>query len=219
MNQKNIFVAAAVLLLVAFGAGVVFYKNYQSEQAAALVAKNRTVLERAHAQTFGNPNAPVHIVEFFDPACETCRDFYPLVKNLMAANPGKIKLSMRYAPLHKGSDEVVQAIEASRKQSMFQQTLEALFASQSHWVINHVSQPNLIWDPLSGLPLDLRQLQADMASPAVAQVIAQDVADLQALNITMTPEFFVNGKPLPSFGYEPLKKLVDEALMESAQAR
>lgn len=219
MKQKNIFIASAVLLLVVFGVAAVLYKNHQADQAAQLIAQNRAVLERAHAQTFGNPNAPVHIVEFFDPACETCRDFYPLVKKMMAANPGKIKLSMRYAPLHKGSDQVVKAIEASRKQAMFQQTLETLFASQSHWVVQHVSQPQLIWDPLSGLPLDLRQLQADMESPAVAQVIAQDVADAKVLNITMTPEFFVNGKPLPSFGYEPLKKLVDDALLESAQAK
>jgi protein-disulfide isomerase len=219
MKQKNIFIASAVLLLVVFGVAAVLYKNHQADQAAQLIAQNRAVLERAHAQTFGNPNAPVHIVEFFDPACETCRDFYPLVKKMMAANPGMIKLSMRYAPLHKGSDQVVKAIEASRKQAMFQQTLETLFASQSHWVVQHVSQPQLIWDPLSGLPLDLRQLQADMESPAVAQVIAQDVADAKVLNITMTPEFFVNGKPLPSFGYEPLKKLVDDALLESAQAK
>jgi len=28
----------------------------------------------------------------------------------------------------------------------------------------------------------------------------------------MTPEFFVNGKPLPSFGYEQLRNLVNDAL-------
>jgi protein-disulfide isomerase len=219
MKQKNIFIVAVAALAVVFAAGAFFYKSQQAQQAAQLVAQNRAVLERAHAQTFGNSNAPVHIVEFFDPACETCRDFYPLVKQMLAANPGKIKLSVRYAPLHKGSDQVVKAIEASRKQGMFQSTLEALFASQGHWVINHVSQPNLIWDPLSGLPLDLRRLQADMESPEVTQVIAQDVADAKALTITMTPEFFVNGKPLPSFGYDQLKKLVDDALLESAQVK
>ena len=216
MKQKNIFIAAAVLLLGVFGLGAVLYKNHQAQQAAQLVAQNRAVLERAHAHTFGNPNAAVHIVEFFDPACETCRDFYPLVKKMMAANPGKIKLSMRYAPLHKGSDEVVKAIEASRKQGMFQPTLEALFASQGHWVLNHASQVQLIWDPLSGLPLDLRRLQTDMNSPEVSQVIAQDMADAKTLHVTMTPEYFVNGKPLPSFGYEELKKLVDEALIENS---
>ena len=215
MKQKNIFIASAVLLLVVFGLAAVLYKNHQADQAAQIVAQNRAVLERAHAQTFGNPNAPVHIVEFFDPACETCRDFYPLVKKMMAANPDKIKLSMRYAPLHKGSDQVVKAIEASRKQGMFQQTLETLFASQGHWVVQHVSQPQLIWDPLSGLPLDLRQLQADMELPAVAQVIAQDVADAKVLNITMTPEFFVNGRPLPKFGYDDLKLLVEDAVAKA----
>jgi len=30
--------------------------------------------------------------------------------------------------------------------------------------------------------------------------------------LSKTPHFFVNGKPLPSFGYEPLKQRVDEAL-------
>lgn len=219
MKQKNLFLSVLVLLLIVFGMAAAFYKIQQAEKAAQLVAQNRAVLERAHAQTFGNPNAPVHIVEFFDPACETCRDFYPLVKKMMAANPDKIKLSMRYAPLHKGSDQVVKAIEASRKQGMFQQSLEALFASQGHWVQNHTSQVQLIWDPLSGLPLDLRRLQADMDSPEVIQVIAQDVADAKTLNITMTPEFFVNGKPLPSFGYDELKKLVDDALLENMQSK
>ena len=51
-----------------------------------------------------------------------------------------------------------------------------------------------------------------MAAPEISQVIAQDIEDAQTLNVTKTPEFFVNGKPLPSFGYEQLKTLVDEAL-------
>jgi hypothetical protein len=33
--------------------------------------------------------------------------------------------------------------------------------------------------------------------------------------VTQTPEYFVNGRPLPSFGFEQLKKLVDEALAAS----
>ena len=37
----------------------------------------------------------------------------------------------------------------------------------------------------------------------------QDIADAQAFNVTEMPEFFVNGKPLPSFGYEQLKTFFD----------
>lgn len=65
---------------------------------------------------------------------------------------------------------------------------------------------------VSPIGLDLAQLQADMASPAIAQQISRDLADLQMLNISKTPEFRVNGKPLPSFGFDQLKELVDATL-------
>ena len=216
MKQKNIFMAAAVLLIAAFIAGAFFYKNQKAEQAAQLAAQNQAALVRADAPSFGNLDAPVHIVEFFDPACETCRQFYPLVKAMMEANPGKIRMSMRYAPFHPGSDKVVMALEAARKQGQFKQALEALFASQDAWVKNHTAQVDLIWRPLESLGLDMGRLQTDMNSPEIATMIARDLADAKTMNVTMTPEFFVNGKPLPSFGFEQLKALVDEALAKAA---
>jgi protein-disulfide isomerase len=215
MKQKSIFTLAAVLLIAAFIVGAFFYKNQKTEQAAQLAAKNQIALVRADAPSFGNANAPVHIVEFFDPACGTCREFYPLVKNLMAAHPGKIRLTMRYAPFHPGSDQVVKVMEAARKQGQFQQTLEALFSSQTVWVQNHTAQADLIWSPLGGLGLDMERIKSDMNSPEIARTIAQDLADAKAMNVTMTPEYFVNGKPLPSFGFEQLQTLVDEALVNT----
>ena len=215
MKQKSIFTLAAVLLIAAFIVGAFFYKNQKTEQAAQMAAKNQTALVRADAPSFGNADAPVHIVEFFDPACGTCREFYPLVKNLMAAHPGKIRLTMRYAPFHPGSDQVVKVMEAARKQGQFQQTLEALFSSQTVWVQNHTAQADLIWSPLAGLGLDMERIKSDMNSPEIARTIEQDLADAKTMNVTMTPEYFVNGKPLPSFGFEQLQTLVDEALVNT----
>jgi protein-disulfide isomerase len=51
-----------------------------------------------------------------------------------------------------------------------------------------------------------------MTAPEFARVIAQDLDDARALGVSKTPEFFVNGRPLPSFGYDELKALVDKAL-------
>lgn len=215
MKQKSIFTLAAVLLIAVFIVGAFFYKNQKTEQAAQLAAKNQIALVRADAPSFGNADAPVHIVEFFDPACGTCREFYPLVKSLMAAHPGKIRLTMRYAPFHPGSDQVVKVMEAARKQGQFQQTLEALFSSQTVWVQNHTAQADLIWSPLAGLGLDMERIKSDMNSPEIARTIAQDLADAKTMNVTMTPEYFVNGKPLPSFGFEQLQTLVDEALINT----
>jgi protein-disulfide isomerase len=212
MKQKNLFIVVLVVLILVFAGGAFFYKKQQAEQAAQLAAQNIAALVRTDAPSFGNPNAPVHIVEFFDPACGTCREFYPLVKAMMKANPDKIRLSMRYAPFHPGSQEVVKVLEASRKQGKFEVTLEALFASQDTWVQNHQANVQLIGPVLATLGMDLEKLQLDALAPEVANMIARDLQDAKTMNVTMTPEYFVNGKPLPQFGFEELKSLVDQAL-------
>ncbi|CAB1367317.1 DsbA family protein [Denitratisoma oestradiolicum] len=212
MKQKTLFIIAAVILLTVFLVATLVYKSEKIDQSAQLAERNRAHLVRMHAPTLGPAQAKVQIVEFLDPACETCRAFYPLVKEMMAANPGQIHLVLRYAPFHKGSDAVVAILEAARKQGKFWPALEALLATQADWAPHHTPQLALVWQKLEGLDLNLEQLRLDMMAPEIAQLIAQDLADAQALNVTQTPEFFVNGAPLPTFGYEPLKALVDAAL-------
>jgi len=212
MKQKTLFIVAAVGLLLVFLLGTLVYKSERIDQSAQLAEHNRENLVRFHSPALGRADAPVVIVEFLDPACETCRAFYPLVKAMMAANPDRIRLVLRYAPFHNGSDKVVAVLEAARKQGKFWPALEALLAAQADWAPHHTAQMALVWRHLEGLGLNLGQMRADMVAPEIARVIAQDLDDARVLNVTKTPEFFVNGKPLPTFGYEPLKALVDEAL-------
>jgi protein-disulfide isomerase len=167
-----------------------------------------------HSPTLGKAEAKVLIVEFFDPACGTCRDFYPFVKELMAAHPDRIRLALRYTPFHEGSADVVKILEAARKQDKFWQTLETLYAKQDHWVQHHQVQLAQVWDALASVGLDLERVRQDMNAPEIAAMIAQDMSDAEALKVSKTPEFFVNGRPLPSFGYEPLQALVAEAVAE-----
>jgi protein-disulfide isomerase len=212
MKQKNLFVLAAFLLIAALGLSVFLYRQQSGTDNAPNSAQSQAALTRADTPSFGEATAPVHIVEFLDPACGTCGEFYPFVKQMMAANPGKIRVSVRYAPFHPGSDQVVKVLEAARKQGQFSQALEALFASQSVWVQNHHANVDLIWGPLGSLGLDMERLRADMNSPEITQRVQRDLNDANSLGVAMTPEFFVNGKPLPSFGFAQLKTLVDDAL-------
>jgi protein-disulfide isomerase len=219
MKQKTIFITALLLLAVLFAGGVQLYRGQKIQEAAATAAKNKESLIRAHSPSLGRADARVHIVEFFDPACGTCAAFYPLVKQILAAHREDIRLTVRYAPFHRGSDEVVKALEASRQQGRFWQALEALLASQPAWVQHHQAQPDLIWPYLAKAGLDTERLKSDMQSPDIARAIAQDVADAKSLNVTKTPEFFVNGRPLPSFGSDELRTLVDEELAASSKAK
>jgi hypothetical protein len=43
----------------------------------------------------------------------------------------------------------------------------------------------------------------------------RDLNDAMALKVTKTPEYFVNGRPLPSFGAQQLLDLVAEELRTS----
>lgn len=215
MKKAQIFVTALIALFLVFAFATLAFKSDKAEQASQTVTQNREALVRFHSPSAGDAQASVHIVEFLDPACETCRDFYPLVKEMMAANPGRIRLSVRYAPFHQGSDQVVAMLEAARRQNKFWEALEALMGSQQAWVQQHVARPELAWNQLSSIGLDMERLKNDMSTPDVERIIRQDLADAQTLNVTKTPEFFVNGKPLPSFGYKQLKQLVDEALAAS----
>jgi protein-disulfide isomerase len=216
MKQKTLFIVAAVTLLLVFAVGAWVYKSGKTDEPAQLADPAYTRLVRMHSPTLGKPDAKVQLVEFIDPACEACAHFYPMVKKILDANPDEVRLVMRYAAFHKGSGAVVAVLEAAKKQGKFWPALEALLASQASWTQHHTAYVDQVWKHLEGLDLDFEQIRADMKAPVILRVIAQDLDDAKALNVTKTPSFFVNGQPLMRFGYEPLKALVDEAL-SSAQ--
>jgi protein-disulfide isomerase len=195
------------ILSLVFGIGMY---SLQPTGAAAQGAAPAENLVRFSSPSMGPADARVHIVEFFDPACETCASFYPIVKSILAEHKGKVRLSVRHLAFHKNSDFVVRALEASRKQGKYWETLGGLFAAQSTWAVNHVVQPPQVLAVLGKLGLDMPRLQTDMAAPAIGQLIAQDLADAKALKVTQTPEYFVNGKRLDQFGEEQLRKLVSD---------
>jgi len=217
MKQRTIVITAAAVLIAVFAAAAQWYGSYQAQQAARRASENQQSLVRFHAPSIGNAAARVHIVEFLDPACGTCAAFYPFVKKMMAANPNDIRLSVRYAPFHEGSDEVVKVLEASRKQGKYWQALEALLASQPAWVQNHRANVDMVWPYLARAGLDTQQLRGDSQSAETARLISQDVQDAKTLNVTKTPGYFVNGRPLAPFGYEQLRTLVDEELIATSK--
>jgi protein-disulfide isomerase len=212
MKKSTLFIAAAVVLIVAFVAGALIFKSKQAEQAQQVASEFSSVLVRMHSPTHGSADARVEIVEFLDPACGTCKEFYPRVKQMVDEHPGQVRVVLRYAPFHENSDQVVAMLYAAGKQGKHQEALEALLAAQDDWVANHVGYPDRAWSHLEGLGLDMDQLRSDMNAADVTARVRQDLEDAQTMKVTATPEYFVNGKPLPSWGWEQLVALVNQEL-------
>ena len=214
LSSRSLVAAAVVVLVVAVVAATLLYENEDTQPLQSDAMARQAALASDHSPTLGDPGAKVHIVEFLDPACGTCALFFPMVKQWMTEAPDKLRLSVRHVAFHSGSDYAVRILEASRKQDKYWQTLEALLASQSQWVLNHIVQQDRVLPAIAGLGLNVDQLMADMNSVEVMQRIEQDKKDAVFLKVSATPEYFVNGRPLPSFGQQQLLDLVREELQK-----
>lgn len=202
-------VLAAALLLTSCGKAGDEAQPVQDEaeaRSAALASEN--------APSYGDPNAKVHIVEFLDPACETCAVFYPMVKEWMSKVPGEIRLSVRHVAFHSGAEHAVKILEASRQQGKYWETLEALLASQGQWTQHHTVLPEKIGPAIASVGLDMDKLMADINSIEALVRVEQDKKDAVLLRISKTPTYFVNGRPLPSFGAQQLANLIGEELQK-----
>ncbi len=201
-----------VVLVLAFVVGNNYYQDQQVKKYGSLAAENREVFVRDHSKTLGSEEARVILVEFMDPACETCAAFAPFIKKIMDDNPGKIRLVLRYAPFHDGADDFVKILEAADRQGKYWETLDLMFATQNIWANHHNYQPEKLWDLLPRAGVDVEQIRQDMHDPAIARIIEQDMADVRALNVQKTPGYFVNGKPLQTFGHRQLYELIQTEL-------
>ncbi|MBT3387292.1 MAG: thioredoxin domain-containing protein [Desulfobacula sp.] len=207
-----IFGFTCLVLLIVFLFTSYYYKGQQAKMYDFMAKENASTFVRDHSQTLGSDDAKVYLVKFTDPACETCAAFSPFVKQIMKANPGRIKLVIRYAPFHDGAEYFVKILEAAKKQGKFWETLDVMYKSQSIWASHHNPQPQKIWQFLPKAGLNIEQIRKDMNDPAIVKLIEQDREDAKTLNVRKTPGFFVNGKPLQSFGYQQLQQLIQSEI-------
>ena len=215
--KKALFGVVAVLLVIGF---VLVVRDMREERAAGVESSAQdqpSTLVRPHSPVLGPEEAKVTIVEFTDPACETCAAFAPFLKAFMARYPGRVRLVLRYAPFHEGADEAVRVLEAARAQGKLWETLDLLYRHQAEWTVHHRVEPDRILAIVPRVPLDMERLRADMADPRITSVIEQDLADARALGVNGTPGIFVNGRPLEPFGLEPLGALIAAEVRASYQ--
>lgn len=216
MNRQFVVIATAVVAAIVFAAAAMIFSGSRPEATPPLAPPtDQAALIRSHSPVIGPEGATVTIVEFFDPSCEACRAFHSHVKQILAQYPSDVRLVLRYTPFHKGSDEAVRILEASRAQGKFEIVLDALFEKQDEWAIH--GEPNLerAWAIAGEAGVDLTIAKNAATSPEIEAVLKQDVADVRAMRVEQTPTFFVNGKPLTDFGPDQLLTLVKSELEQS----
>lgn len=200
-KKKNKIISIAILTIaVVIGAFLLIPSGSNTNIDQYLYSEN--------APIFGNKNAKVTIVEFFDPACESCRAFYPLVKSQIKQYKGKVNLIVRPVAFHKNVGPVVAALEATKMQGKFWDALRTTLFYQSDWAINHTGNVDLLYPYLKDIGVNIEQLKIDMNKPIIAESMAKDAQDAKTLKVLKTPTFYVNGTVLKQFGEKPFKALI-----------
>ena len=82
MNRRGLVLSVLAVGAAGFGGAAWYATRPQPMAEAVPVAPSERCADRSIPDP-GPETAPVTIVEFFDPACEACRAFYPVVKDIM----------------------------------------------------------------------------------------------------------------------------------------
>ena len=224
--SKDVKILAAIAVVVIVGAliGSSYYqKSVQNERKptnTATATAPTGQLVRPDSPSLGPANAKITLVEFYDPECESCASFAPIVKKILKENEGQIRLVARYMPLHPNSMTAATFIEAAAEQGKYWQAQELLFQKQPEWGTKHGAPapgpaPNInaLFDGYAKeLGLDLDKASTAIKDNRFAVKIEQDRKDGVGLGVRRTPTFFVNGRELMSFGEPELRQLIDEEL-------
>lgn len=156
-------------------------------------------LEPAAAQ--GSADAPITVVEFSDYQCPFCLryvdDAYPqIIQNYVES--GRVRYIFADFPLQQLHPQAVQAAEAARcagDQDAYWEMHDRLFAAQDSW--SGQSDPIPAFVELGEeVGLDTDALRNCLEIGRYQEVVVANLAEGQALGVTGTPTFFINGYPI-----------------------
>lgn len=226
-KEVKILGAVAVVVVVAAFLGANYYRSsvqrvpVTGNSNSGKSSVNNEKLIRPDSPTLGAASAKVTIVEFLDPECESCRAFSPAVKKILQEYDGRVRLVVRYMPLHPNSLRAAAWMEAAGEQGKYWQMQELLFQRQPEWGEKHgpaaASQAKTDVQALFEryaieLNLDLAKMNAALEQNRFTAKITRDQADGQSLGVRQTPTFFVNGRQLARLGDADLWSLIEEEL-------
>ncbi|MDB5178212.1 MAG: oxidoreductase [Patescibacteria group bacterium] len=186
-------ILTAILVVVAGGMiGLFAIANKSPDTGPAPVGdKTKIIRDNSHKEGTG----AIQLVEFGDYQCPACGAAYPNVKQVMKEYDGKVTLYFRNFPLtqiHKNAMTGAEAAEAAADQGKFWEMHDKLYEKQTDW--SEESDPTT---KLAGyakdLGLDVDKFKKALSNEQFKNLIGQDTADANALNVQATPTFFING--------------------------
>lgn len=213
MKNKKLVLFSLVVLVAGFIATIMMYQNSVDIKNQELLAqKNGAPFIRTHSPSFGENKNSVVITEFLDPECEACSAFHPIIKEVFTDYKIETKLVVRYLANHQNSKFTIRLLEAARIQNKYNEALEVIFNTQNKWAQHNNEKPELLWEFLSEIDLDMVKLKSDFENNNIDEMLKLDSKDASTLGVRGTPTVYVNGKVLRDLSHKELLDLVESEI-------
>lgn len=171
----------------------------------------RAEVDVAGAPVRGDVAAPVTIVEYSDFHCPFCRRVQPTLTALLDKYKGQVRLVYKHLPLdqlHPNARRVSEASYCAARQDKFWAFHDAVYADTGSEA-NDATLARFA----TAAGLDAAAFTSCLAGPEARAAVARDLAEGEALGLSSTPGFFVNGREVR--GAQPLEAftaIIDEEL-------
>jgi NhaA family Na+:H+ antiporter len=146
---------------------------------------------RDHVRWGGAGRAGVTLLIYGDYLCPYCRRIRGVIKRLRQALGDRLTYVFRQFPnerAHPGAHFASLAAEAAALQGRFWEMHDALYDREPPLTREHVL------DAAKSAGLDMDRLARDLADPAVAERVDEDLADGRRNGVSGTPTIFVDGQ-------------------------
>jgi len=137
----------------------------------------------------GNPEAKIKLVEFFDYGCPACKEFKPMLDQVIAEHGSQIVVYYKMFPLihhHPNSMSAAQAGLAALAQGKFQEMHDLLFTKSD---AEHTKDDCIGYAKQLGLDVEKFKADYDAAEPRVKA----DMEEGDASDVDSTPTLFFQG--------------------------
>lgn len=215
-SVKATLISIAVVVVL-IGAALIYVLINQSKAALPSSgngsSSSQLVRQNSHILDGGGEGA-VTVVEFLDFECEACGAFYPIVEDLREQFDGEITYVVRYFPLpgHFNSKNAAIAAEAAAQQDRFEDMYARLFETQAEWGEAQESRADLFRGFAEEIGLDMAAYDAAVADPATTERVDLDFEEGQALGVSSTPTFFLDGELLELQEWDDLENAIQAAV-------
>ena len=159
--------------------------------------------------TFGPEDAPVTVIEYFDPNCPHCQMLHPVMKDIAAKYQDRVQFRFIPYALRQSSVQQIEALYVAKEQGKYFEMLDAQMAMQETrgLPVEKVRE-------LAGIiGMDVSLLNSRMRSGLYRNVVVESrdtAAEIAGVNIV--PTVIVNGKFVGTRSAECITQFIEEAL-------